>query len=124
MLLPRQKSDLGLSRPGSNPSSVPTPLPPFLSFWHPTYKIQMIPTYPRDGTEDEIRECRPRNQHDAWHLVCTQQLQLLQLLCSGAWSSEGKVGVGGKHKATYMGTWVPAEVALSREDVASMNIVT
>ena len=32
--------------------------------------------------------------------------------------------MGGKYKATYMGTWVPAEVALSREDVASMNIVT
>lgn len=25
---------------------------------------------------------------------------------------------------TYMGTWVPAEVALGRKDVASMNIVT
>lgn len=35
-----------------------------------------------------------------------------------------KSGGGGKHKATYMGTWVPAEVALSRKDVASMNIVT
>ena len=69
-------------------------------------------------------------QESAWHLAfgkhpITATVIITMLRSMERWRKNGGRGGGGVgHRATHMGTWVPAEVALSRKDVASMNIVT
>lgn len=85
----------------------------------------MIPSESLGWGKDEMRQYRPRKQNDAWHLLSTQYIQLFGYHHHATERcGPGKEERGKGHRTTHMGTWVPTVVALSRNDVAGMNVVT